>query len=203
MFVYLWYNPTDGVVIGFARFPSATQYSEFSTTTTSDKYAAISTVTNSVSTDIYRNIWRFNAILSAGAWYIWSIPSTSVILNYPYFETRWHDFVSVYAYSGTAPSGTEIKQIRYKISWNSCFISLHSEWTVAGSGITTVTATMPFYEKVIYLTEWLQGWLNVGGWSWYWPGNATTVQLRWRIVRLNGASIAANTMVVSWSYQIT
>jgi hypothetical protein len=67
MFVYLGYNATDGVVLGFARFSSATQYSEFSTTTTSDKYAAISTVTNAAATDIYRNIGRFNAILSAGA----------------------------------------------------------------------------------------------------------------------------------------
>jgi hypothetical protein len=111
--------------------------------------------------------------------------------------------VSAYVYSGTAPSGTETKQVRYKISWNSCFISLHNEWTVAWSGITTVTATMPFEEKLIYLTDWLHGWLNVGTYSGYGPWNATTVQLRGRLVRLNGASIAANTLVVSWSYQIS
>lgn len=87
-FVYLGYNATDGVVIGFARVPYGTTYADFNTTTTNDKYCAISTTTHAVSTDIYENIGRFNAILSAGAGYTWSIPATSIIINRPINYTR-------------------------------------------------------------------------------------------------------------------
>jgi len=87
-FVYLGYNTTDGVVLGFARIPYARKYGDFSTTTTNDYYAAISTITNATSTDVYENIGRFNATLSASASYNWSIPATSIIINRPIHNTR-------------------------------------------------------------------------------------------------------------------
>ena len=40
-FVYLGYNSTDGITIGFARIPWANSYNDFSTTITDDTYAAI------------------------------------------------------------------------------------------------------------------------------------------------------------------
>jgi len=45
-FCYLGYNATDGVVVGFSRIPYASIYSDFSATTTNEKYCAISTITN-------------------------------------------------------------------------------------------------------------------------------------------------------------
>lgn len=45
-FVYLGYNATDGVTIGFSRIPYGRVYYDFSTTSTNEKYAAISTVTH-------------------------------------------------------------------------------------------------------------------------------------------------------------
>ena len=62
-FVYLGYNATDGVVIGFSRYPGASQYSDFSATTTNEKYCAISTITTAASTDYYEVIGRFAATL--------------------------------------------------------------------------------------------------------------------------------------------
>ena len=53
-FVYLGYNATDGVVIGFARIPNAGIYSDFSTTATNSKYCLISTVTHASSADNYQ-----------------------------------------------------------------------------------------------------------------------------------------------------
>lgn len=93
-FVYLGYNATDGVVIGFARIPSAYQYSDFSATTTHEKYAAISTVTNAVSTDYYELIGRFAATLSAGAGYTWTVPTFTAInlIQKPIFKTRLLNF---------------------------------------------------------------------------------------------------------------
>lgn len=87
-FVYLGYNSTDGVTLGFARIPWARKYGDFSGTNTAETYAAISTITNAVSSDEYELVGRFNAILSASSSYNWSLPGTQVIINRPIFNTR-------------------------------------------------------------------------------------------------------------------
>jgi len=66
-FVYVGYNATDGVVLGFSRIPYASLYSDFSATSTAETYCAISTITNAAAGDNYANIGRFAATLSAGA----------------------------------------------------------------------------------------------------------------------------------------
>ena len=86
-FVYLGYNSTDGVVLGFSRIPYARFYSDFSATSTNEKYAGISTITHAASTDSYKNIGRFSATLSAGAGYTWSISGTGNVVNRPIYET--------------------------------------------------------------------------------------------------------------------
>lgn len=100
-FVYLGYNATDGVVIGFSRIPYARVYGDFSATSTNDKYAAISTITNAASTDEYEVVGRFNAILSATAAFNWSLPATSIVISRPIFNTRVLSFT---------PSWTNITQ---------------------------------------------------------------------------------------------
>ena len=89
-FVYLGYNATDGVVIGFSRIPYATEYSQFSTTSTNEKYCAISTITNATAGDDYVVIGRFAATLSAGAGYTWTVPTfdSKNLIQRPIFETR-------------------------------------------------------------------------------------------------------------------
>lgn len=93
VFVYLGYNATDGVVIGFSRIPYARVYSDFSTTNTNDRYAAISTIANASANNEYEVIGRVNVTLSATASFNWSVPATSIIINRPIFETRWLSFV--------------------------------------------------------------------------------------------------------------
>lgn len=90
-FVYLGYNATDGVVIGFARTPAGKEYDDFSATSTNEKYCAISTITNAAAGDDYENIGRFAATLSAGAGYTWSVPTftNKNLIQRPINETRW------------------------------------------------------------------------------------------------------------------
>lgn len=97
-FVYLGYNATDGVTIGFSRIPYANQYSDFSATTTNEKYCAISTITNAASTDYYENIGRFAATLSAGAGYTWSVPAYTAanLIQRPIYETRVLSYLPTY-----------------------------------------------------------------------------------------------------------
>ena len=89
-FVYLGYNATDGVTLGFSRIPYGALYSDFSATTTNEKYCAISTITNATASDVYTNIGRFAATLSAGAGYTWSVPTftASNLIQRPIYETR-------------------------------------------------------------------------------------------------------------------
>lgn len=140
-FVYLGYNATDGVTIGFARIPGANQYSDFSATTTDEKYCAISTITNAASTDYYENIGRFAATLSAGAGYTWSVPTYTALnlIQRPIYETRWNLVKSVLAGFSAITSET----ISYKVIGNAVFIE--SVGNLGGtSNATTFTLTLPF-----------------------------------------------------------
>jgi hypothetical protein len=141
-FVYLGYNATDGVVIGFSRIPSANQYSDFSVTTTNEKYAAISTITTAASTDYYEVIGRFAATLSAGAGYTWSVPTYTAInlIQRPIYETRWLTWTPAFTGFSSAPTSVTA---RYKIETN----FLHSNVHCAGNGTSNTngfTMTYPF-----------------------------------------------------------
>lgn len=113
-FVYLGYNATDGVVVGFSRIPWATKYGDFSATSTNPAYAAISTITTANSADYYENIGRFAATLSAGAGYTWTVPSFTAInlIQQPVYETRWAAFTTVDTGFSSVPTSVTTK---YKI----------------------------------------------------------------------------------------
>ena len=140
-FVYLGYNATDGVTLGFSRIPGANCYSDFSVTTTNEKYCAISTITNAASTDYYENVGRFAATLSAGAGYTWSVPTFTAInlIQRPIFETRLSTYAPVTTGFSVAPTLIS----RYKIVGSNMSIFI----TYSGTGTSNTTAftlTTPF-----------------------------------------------------------
>lgn len=159
-FVYLGYNATDGVTLGFARIPFANKYGDFSTTTTSDRYCAISTTTNAASTDDYAVIGRFNAILSASASYNWSIPATSIIINRPVYTTRWLSCLPTFAGNGSMSfSVNTVYESRYRVDYNLLQFQLAVVGTTTGTGDAAITHTIPMtpYENVGYI-------ISTGGW---------------------------------------
>src|SRR3972149_5104070 len=119
-FVYLGYNATDGVTIGFSRSSTANSYDDFSVTSTKEKYCAISTITNASATDYYENIGRFSATLSAGAGYTWSVPTFTAknLIQRPIFETR----VLVSSAQATGFSSVAENTLNYKIVGSSLHI---------------------------------------------------------------------------------
>lgn len=136
VFVYLGYNATDGVTIGFSRVPYARQYGDFSTTTTNEKYAAISTITNAASTDVYEVIGRVNVTLSATASFNWSVPATSIIVNRPIYVTRWLSYTPVLTnFTGT------INVAKYQLSTQKC--DMYLKITQGASVTGNHTFTMP------------------------------------------------------------
>lgn len=146
-FVYLGYNATDGVVIGFSSYPGAYEYSDFSTTNTNQKYCAISTITNAAAGDDYEVIGRFAATLSAGAGYTWTLPTFTNInlINTPIRETRLLSWNGVYAGtdSMTASLVAEI-EANYQLRGQKCYV----KWgrinvTIGGTPNPRLTATFP------------------------------------------------------------
>jgi len=145
-FVYLGYNATDGVVIGFSRIPGASEYDDFSSTTTNEKYCAISTIANAAAGDDYELIGRFAATLSAGAGYTWSVPTftNKNLIQRPIYETRWLDWVPAGTGSGSMTiSSLSILSARYKIKNRSLLINLSTDFTTGGTASNTVNHTMP------------------------------------------------------------
>lgn len=138
-FAYLGYNSTDGVVIGFSRIPFANQYSDFSVTTTNEKYCAISTITNAVATDYYNVIGRFAATLSAGAGYTWTVPTYTAInlVQKPVYETRSLTWQPTWTGFSAAPTGVGI----YKIISGNIHYTLNP--AAGTSNANTMTYTLP------------------------------------------------------------
>ena len=145
-FAYLGYNATDGVTIGFSRIPWACQYSDFSATTTNERYAAISTITNAAATDYYNVIGRFAATLSAGAGYTWSVPTFTAInlIQKPIYITRWLAWAPQFSaggsmtYTSVTPSGA-----RYKVGMGVMWLNLFAAGTVGGTPSIDLRASVP------------------------------------------------------------
>lgn len=161
-FVYIGYNATDGVTIGFSRIPYATIYSEFSATTTNEKYCAISTITNAAASDNYMNIGRFAATLSAGAGYTWTVPTFTGanLIQRPIYNTRILTWQPTYSASGSMTYTTVTTALaEYQISMNILFLELESIGTTGGTANTTLFATTPFgarnYGTQPAMTAWV------------------------------------------------
>jgi len=153
-FAYLGYNATDGVVIGFSRIPYATEYSQFSTTSTDEKYCAISTITNATAGDDYVVIGRFAATLSAGTGYTWSVPTFNSVnlIQRPIFETRVLSWQPVLSGNGSMTITLDhTNTASYWVSDRRFSVISHLDFTVGGTPNTTVTCTMPF--KSAYYTS--------------------------------------------------
>lgn len=142
-FVYLGYNATDGVVIGFSRIPYARVYGDFSATSTNDKYAAISTITNAASTDEYEVVGRFNAILSATAAFNWSLPATSIVISRPIFESRVLPFTPTYSgiVLGSGATNEGYFAVRGKFVYVKTHLVFGTSMSVTSSAVLTLPIT--------------------------------------------------------------
>ena len=143
-FVYLGYNATNGVVLGFARFPWARKYSDFSTTSTNEKYCAISNTSNAVSSDDYVVIGRFNEMLSTNPTYAW-LTVTDVIVNRPIFETRPLTWAPQFSASGSMTyTSVVVTTARYMIGMRKVDMQLYASGTTGGTASNVLKATLPF-----------------------------------------------------------
>lgn len=148
-FVYLIWNTTpatDVIDIGFARIPHGRVYSEFSGTSTNEKYLAYGNASAPTSTDDVVNIGRFAATLSGGAGYTWTVPTfTSVnLIQRPIFSTRWLTWVPTWSASAGNVTGVTVSHAKYRIDMDSCEIDITVTAYTLSSTPAVVYHTLPF-----------------------------------------------------------
>lgn len=134
-FTYLWVNNLWNMQIWISRIPSWLTYSDFSATWSNEKFLT-DFIWNTAWTNKVTNIWRFSAILSAGAWYTWSTPSAWFqVINHYINESKWLDCWFIFEWSW-APSSIINNSYIYKINWDQVFVKLYArinKWTLSWS----------------------------------------------------------------------
>lgn len=144
-FVYLIQESgaSAGTKIGFSRIPYAKTMADFSATTTAETYIKGS-YTNKNATDAVILIGRFRAILSATGAHNWSLPATSVIINWPIYETDWLSYAPVMTSSTGTITSVASTTGTYKLSWDTMFFNHVGTITTNGTGASAIRLTLPF-----------------------------------------------------------
>lgn len=147
-FVYLGYNSTDGVVIGFSRIPYAQRYNDFNTTQTNDKFCRISTITNAAVTDYYENIGRFAATLSATASFNWSVPTYTGtnLIQHPITETRELVYPPTFSPQGGGGFTPALKYNVYQIMGHRVFLRFTTNAHTISGTVTAIFYTLPLVD---------------------------------------------------------
>jgi len=145
-FAYIGYNATDGVTLGFSRIPGARIYSDFSVTSTNDKFCRISTITTAAAGDSYINVGRFAATLSATAAFNWSVPTytNANLIQRPTFKTRLLTWAPTY--SGNASmtfTSVSTTNARYYIDNTNLYHNVNASGTVGGTPSSQLRYTLP------------------------------------------------------------
>jgi hypothetical protein len=144
-----WDSTLSKVGLCISRYPAGRIFSDFSGTGTNEKSLGQSSNINLISTDEVELIGRFNATLSAGAGYTWSIPTTDIIIN------RWENSSEFHTWNLTLSGGIttptfNINNNRYKIVGNRCIGSIvlcNTLGGTAGSGGGDLVLKLPFSAK--------------------------------------------------------
>lgn len=153
LFVYAcWNTNTSAVDIFWSRISHGSLYSDFSSTTTNEKYAAIN-ATAPASTDECVVIGRFAATLSlSGTSHLWTVPTytNANLKNYNITESDWRSWTPTYTAlgTGTPTYGTVTTAFsKYKVEKSKMYFELRATGTTGGSTVTQILATLPFQSK--------------------------------------------------------
>lgn len=154
-FAYLLWNTTpatDIMDIGFARYPGGRVYSDFSGTTTNEKYLAFANASTPTSTDSCVVVGRFAATLSATAAFNWSVPTytNSNLIQFPIYETRWLTWAPAYSASGSLTfTAVTTTFARYKMILDRAMAEIRATGTLGGTASDTLYATLPFESSLL------------------------------------------------------
>ena len=140
-FVYAAYKASDTTLrFGFSRYPGGQLVSDFSSTSTNEKYIAWDSAP--AATDPCFVVGRFAATLSAGAGYTWTVPTYTAanLINYPITRSRLLTFAPTVTGYSANPTDTTYQ---YIVDYDLCYINM-DEVTSGTSNSTSTGYTMPF-----------------------------------------------------------
>jgi len=166
----VWDSGSSVVAVAPARIPFGRLVSDFSDTTTNEKY--LGNYANYTTTDDVCVIGRFAATLSAGAGYTWTVPTfTGVnLILHPIFETRLLTYtVSTAAGNLTAGAGsptTVTDTASYRIVGRQLFvkhiITVTDKGTASGYLRVTHPLTLTAYECLYGIEKVVAGYSAIG-----------------------------------------
>lgn len=147
----VWDSNSSAVGLTYARISHARLVSDFSSTTTNEKYCA--GYSDFTSTDEVANIGRFAATLSlSGTAHLWTVPTyTNANLTHKQiFEAEWRSWAPAYTATGTGtPTYGTVTTVfsKYRIEKNKLYFLLRASGTTGGTTVVTILATLPFQSK--------------------------------------------------------
>lgn len=135
LFVYLAVH-SSSLYLGFSRVPYAKTYADVNAGGTNELGSIWSTTPDNA--DVVANIGIFNATLSAGAGYTWSLPvSGAYVVSRPTYSSPWTDFALV----ETGWSGTPTTTLKYKVTDEDFYVRIQVNGT---ADATSKQVTVPF-----------------------------------------------------------
>lgn len=167
LFVYLIWDATNSLVkIAYSRYPSANVLWDLNNNWWSPWLVEKWYDTDWLFTGTYSmvNIWRFNAILSAGAGYTWSIPATSLIINQPTYETRWLSWTPVWQWGAFTITNGFVNP-EYKIVGSTLYSSMQDNFSNTGG---TLSDTLAYSNPFTVKQQPCFGTLFIGGTQQFW-----------------------------------
>jgi len=146
----VWDSNSSIVAIAPSRISHGRLVSDFSATTTNEKY--LGNYANFTTTDEVVNIGRFAATLSAGAGYTWTVPTFTNLnlVHQPIFETRLLNWTPVHTRTGGAYTNTPtVSHANYQVVRNRLMVyERHTQNATPGSS-GNQQFTLPFSNTAI------------------------------------------------------
>lgn len=142
----VWDSNSSIVALSASRIPYGRLVSDFSSTSTNEKY--LGNYANFTSTDDVVNIGRFAATLSAGAGYTWTVPTftNANLIHEPIFNTRQLSFTTTISYAGgtTDPTSNTVNVVFYQIDGRLLIMVIQSTLVIGAGNRTITTYSMPW-----------------------------------------------------------
>jgi len=147
LFVYVVWNTNLGAVdVFWSRIPYGRLYSDFSATTTNEKYAAIN-ATAPAATDECVLIGRFAATLSlSGTSHLWTVPTYTNInlIHTPISTTRWLSWTPNVSQGVSTNISKTIDKATYILDGSTLQYALRLTFSAAGTAGSAIVFTLPF-----------------------------------------------------------
>jgi len=144
---FSYVSTSSAVAIGFSRIPYGRLFSDFSTSSTAEKYAPFSTAP--AATDNVINFGRFAATVSTGSTYSWSVPTytNANLIQAPIRETRSLVWAPVWGDGTMTFTTVTVAFANYQIVGRHIKVELFANGTTGGSATNIIRATLPINIK--------------------------------------------------------